>query len=162
ITHDSHGRTWYIDPEPMISAAVVLPAPRPFDPVAGDVAAPSTLEEAAPSVASITTDARGVFRIEGVAPGTYVAAAFAANMAPGTSAPFSVQPGEDVTGIAIRLTPGVLVQGRVLGRDGPLAGATVTAVAGMGETAHKIATTTTDRHGEYALRALAGKITLVA
>lgn len=162
ITHDSHGRTWYLDPEPMIRAAVVLPSPRSFDPVDGDVAAPTTLDEAAPSVASITTDARGVFRIEGVAPGAYVAAAFAANMAPGTSAPFSVAAGEGVTGIAIRLTPGVLVQGRVLGRNGPLAGATVIAVAGMGETAHKIASATTDRHGEYALRALAGRITLVA
>lgn len=162
ITHDRGGRTWYLDPEPMIRAAVVLPVPRPFDPVDGSVAAASKADTPALAVATITTDAKGAFRVEGVAPGTYVAAAFATGMAPGTSAPFTVHGGEAVTGVAIRLALGVLVQGRVLGRDGPLAGATVIAVAGMGETAHKIASATTDRHGEYSLRALAGRITLVA
>jgi murein DD-endopeptidase MepM/ murein hydrolase activator NlpD len=162
ITHDSLGRTWYLDPEPMLRTAVVLPAPRSFDPIDGSVAAATRPELAAPTVATITTDARGRFRIEGVAPGAYVAAGFATDMAPGVSAPFSVESGETASGIAIRLAPGVLVQGRVLGRDGPIAGATVIASAGIGETAHKIATATTDRHGEYSLRALAGRITLAA
>jgi murein DD-endopeptidase MepM/ murein hydrolase activator NlpD len=160
ITHDSLGRTWYLDPEPMLRTAVVLPTPRPFDPVDGSVAVAAKPELAAPTVATITTDARGAFRIEGVAPGAYVAAGFATDMAPGVSAPFSVKSGETASGVAIRLAPGVLVQGRVLGRDGPIAGATVIASAGIGETAHKIATATTDAHGEYSLRALSGRITL--
>lgn len=162
ITHDHDSRTWYLDPEPMLRTAVVLPVPRPFDPVDGGVTAPSLVAAPTPSVTSITTDAQGRFRIDDVAPGSYVAAAFASGWAPGVSPPFDVPSGQLASGITIRLSPGVLVGGRVVGRDGPLANATVVAVAGMGETAAKIATTTTDRHGEYTLRALAGAITLVA
>ena len=54
------------------------------------------------------------------------------------------------------------MQGRVTGRDGPIAGATVFASAGIGESAHKIATTTTNKYGEYTLRSLGGKVTLTA
>ena len=158
ITHESAGRTWYLDPEPMIRSAIVLPAPRPYDPV--DIAAATKVELAAPIVTEITTDAKGVFRIEGVAPGSFVAAAFAFGFAPGVSSPFTVQSGQEVEHVAIQLTEGVLVQGRVMGRDGPISGATVFATAGMGETSHKIATTTTDKYGEYTLRAVGGKLTL--
>ncbi len=160
ITHESAGRTWYLDPEPMIRSAVVLPAPRPYDPV--DVAVAEKAELAAPVVSEIRTDAKGGFRIEGVAPGTYVAAAFANQFAPGASAPFAVRSGAAVDGVAIRLSEGVLVQGRVIGRDGPIAGATVYASAGMGESAHKISTTSTDKYGEYTLRSVGGKIILTA
>jgi murein DD-endopeptidase MepM/ murein hydrolase activator NlpD len=162
ITHESGGRTWYLDPEPMIRAAVVLPQPRPFDPATGSVALAPKLDLGAPLVTEIRTDAKGMFRIDGVAPGSYVAAAFAADLAPGVSAPFTVDSGDDITGIAIQLTEGVLVQGRVMGRDGPVADATVYAVAGMGESAHKIATTRTDRYGEYTLRSVGGKLSLTA
>ncbi len=161
ITHESGGRTWYLDPEPMIRSAVVLPVPRPFDLVDGSVAA-SKLELDAPTVATITTDAKGGFRVDDVAPGTYVAAAFASQLAPGASAPFTVKSGSDLAGVTIQLAEGMLVQGRVMGRDGPIAGATVFAGTGIGESMQKIATTTTDRYGEYTLRSLAGKITLTA
>jgi murein DD-endopeptidase MepM/ murein hydrolase activator NlpD len=160
ITHESIGRTWYLDPEPMIRAAVVLPNPRPYDPV--DVAVAAKAELGEPIVTEIRTDAKGGFRIADVAPGSYVAAAFAVELAPGVSAPFTVRTGEDVKDVTIRLTEGVLVQGRVMGRDGPIAGATVFAQAGMGETAHKIATAHTDKYGEYTLRSVGGKITLAA
>ncbi|HSD89356.1 MAG TPA: carboxypeptidase regulatory-like domain-containing protein [Kofleriaceae bacterium] len=160
LTHETGGRTWYLDPEPMIRTAVVLPAPRPFDPVDGNVQVASKTDLAAPVVATITTDAKGAFRIESVAPGSYVAAAFAQDFAPGVSAPFNIRSGDEITGIVIRVTEGVLVMGRVTGRDGPIPGATVIASAGMGESAHKIATTTTDKYGEYALRSIGGKITL--
>lgn len=160
LTHETGGRTWYLDPEPMIRAAVVLPVPRPFDPVDGAVAAMTKGDLAQPTIATITTDAKGIFRVEGVAPGSYVAAAFAPDFAPGVSSPFSVASGDEVNDILIRVTDGVLVQGRVTGRDGPIAGATVIASAGMGESTHKIATTTTDRYGEYALRSIGGKLTL--
>ena len=115
-----------------------------------------------PIVTEVRTDAKGMFRIENVAPGVYVAAAFAADFAPGVSADFTVRGGEDVKDVAIRLSEGVLVQGRVMGRDGPIADATVIAQAGMGETVHKIATTRTDKYGEYTLRSVGGKITLAA
>jgi uncharacterized GH25 family protein len=160
ITHESAGHTWYLDPEPMIRAAIVLPAPRPYDPV--DVAAVRKVELAAPIVTEITTDAKGMFRIEGVTPGSFVAAAFASGFAPGVSASFMVQSGQQIENVAIQLTEGVLVQGRVMGRDGPIAGATVFATAGMGETAHKVATTTTDKYGEYTLRSVGGKLMLTA
>lgn len=158
LTHESAGRTWYLDPEPMIRSAVVLPTPRAYDP--DDVAVASKAAVVAPVVAEITTDANGAFRIDDVAPGTFVAAGFAAQYAPGVSTALVVRSGETVDGVVIRLTEGVLVQGRVTGRDGPIPGAIVFAGAGMGETAHKIATTTTDRLGEYTLRSVAGRITV--
>ena len=109
---------------------------------------------------SLVSDAKGQFRRGGVAPGSYVAVAFAEGFAPVASAPFVVQSGAETAGISIALRPGVLVHGRVTGRDGPLNGATVVAAAGFGETEHKVATTYTTRTGEFALRALTGKVTL--
>lgn len=163
ITHESHGRTWYVDPEPMIRAAVVLPTARAFDPAPADGSvATGTLDLDAPVVTTITTDAKGAFRVDDVAPGAYVAAAFANQFAPGASAPFTVRSGDELAGIVIQLAEGMLVQGRVIGRDGPIAGATVFAGAGIGESMQKVATTTTDKYGEYTLRALAGKVTLTA
>lgn len=171
VTQERAGRTWYIDPEPIIRHAVVLPTPRPLDvslvPAAlassvrwKDVLGPTTVATSAPR--ELATDAQGKFVLEDVGPGTYVAVGFAAALAPGVSAPFTVRTGSDTGGVIVTLRPGVLVTGRVLGRDGPLAGATVTASAGFGETANKVATTYTDARGEFTLRALSGKLTLTA
>lgn len=106
------------------------------------------------------TDASGAFRVDGVAPGSYVASAFAVELAPGNSAAFTVATGAETGGIVIRLAPGVVVRGRILGRDGPVSGAQVTAEEGSGETAHQIASTYANRDGEYVLRALSGHVTL--
>jgi len=159
ITHEHRGRTWYLDPEPMLRHAVVLPAPRALEPVDPAALAPIELSRAL-AVDRVTTDARGVFRVDGVVPGTYVAAAFATDFAPGASSGFAVRTGDETPGVVVTMYGGVTVQGMVLGRGAPLAGATVFAGAGVGETAHKIATTTTDRNGLFALRSLAGKVTI--
>jgi murein DD-endopeptidase MepM/ murein hydrolase activator NlpD len=159
LTHE-YGRTWYLDPEPLLRHAVVLREARAYDPFE-----PSTTRdplEAKPVVQRITTDAHGGFRIADVAPGSYVVGAFASEYAPGASPSFAVRGGEETRGITVRLDAGIAVKGIVLGRDGPLAGAVVMAGAGFGETAHKIATTFTDKNGRFVLRALAGKITLSA
>ena len=68
--------------------------------------------------------------------------------------------GAEVDEITIALRLGVLVYGRVTGREGPIDGATITAAAGFGETAHKVALAYTTRTGEFALRSLTGKVTL--
>jgi murein DD-endopeptidase MepM/ murein hydrolase activator NlpD len=170
ITQERGGRTWYIDPEPVLRHAVVLPAARAFDPI--DAGKPTVIAavrwgevgRAVPAAApqSFTTDTKGRFRIDGVAPGTYVAVAFAAELAPETSATFAVRTGGETGDIAIAMRPGVLVHGRVLGRDGPLAGATIIASAGTGENAHDVATTYATAQGEYTLRALSGQLVLSA
>jgi murein DD-endopeptidase MepM/ murein hydrolase activator NlpD len=162
MTYESGGRTWYIDPEPMIRSAVVLATPRTLAPVDPAALVPLAREpgHAQPVVHRFTADARGGFRIDGVAPGSYAAAVFATGFAPGASPAFTVKRGEDTTGVIVTLRAGAMVSGRVLGRDGPIAGATVLARAGFGEDTYKIATTTTDRYGEFALRSLAGKLTL--
>ncbi len=54
----------------------------------------------------------------------------------------------------------MLVAGRVTGRDGPINGALITAAAGFGETAHKVALVYTSPTGEFTLRSLTGKVTL--
>ena len=63
-------------------------------------------------------------------------------------------------GVVIKLAPGVVVKGRVMGRDGPVRGARIVANEGSGESARQVAAVYADRYGEYALRALSGKITL--
>ncbi|MGE5185488.1 MAG: carboxypeptidase regulatory-like domain-containing protein, partial [Acidobacteriota bacterium] len=158
ITYEAGGRTWYLDPEPIVRQAVVMAAPRAITP-ADATAAPAQLA-ATPVLHRITTDDQGQFRVEGVAPGTYAAGAFASDFAPGSSAPFVVTSGDDTTGVVVTMSAGMVVEGRVLGPYGPLDGATLMASAGFGETAHKVAMTSTDRHGEFTLRALGGKITL--
>jgi murein DD-endopeptidase MepM/ murein hydrolase activator NlpD len=160
ITYEAGGHTWYLDPEPIIRQAVVLAKARAYEPVDVSLLAPKRELPAAPVLQRVTTDAKGAFAIQGVAPGTYAAGVFAPDFAPGSSAPFTVKSDEESGGVRIAMNAGVLVEGRVLGRDGPIEGATLMASAGFGETAHKVAMTTTDRHGEFTLRALGGKVTL--
>jgi len=177
LTQEHNGRTWYIDPEPLLRHAVVLASPRPLDPIDPGgpsdpvavlaargvpvIAAAPRREAASPAaVHTLTSDAKGQFRQGGVAPGSYVAVAFADGFAPVASAPFTVRSGAETGGITIALRPGVLVFGRVTGRDGPIDGATITAATGLGETAHKVAMTYSSRTGEFTLRSLTGKVTL--
>jgi murein DD-endopeptidase MepM/ murein hydrolase activator NlpD len=158
LTYEAGGRTWYLDPEPIIRQAVVLAAPRAYGPV--EVAVTPGSLPGMPTLQRVTTDANGVFHVDGLIPGTYAVGAFASDFAPGASAPFAAKSGEETTGIIVALTAGMLVEGRVMGREGPIAGATLIASAGFGETAHKVAMTSTDRHGEFALRAVGGKVTV--
>ncbi len=170
VTQEREGRTWYIDPEPMLRHAVVLPAARALDAIDGvhvtviaairtpDAGRMPVSQQSAPQ--SFTTDAHGRFRIDGVAPGKYVAIAIARELAPGTSGAFTVRTGSETGEVAITLHPGVLVQGRVIGRDGPIPGATIVAGASVGESAHTIATSYAAAQGDYTLRALSGAITV--
>lgn len=158
ITQERAGRTWYIDPEPILRHAVVLPAPRSFDvfePTATDATLDATM--LAPR---FVTDATGAFRIDGVAPGSYVAVAFASELAPGASASVDIRSDEVSTGVVITLRAGSIVHGRVVGPNGPIASAQVIASAGTGASTAKIASTTTDKHGEYTLRAVSGKVSV--
>ena len=172
LTQEHHGRAWYIDPEPLLRHAVVLASARPLDPI--DPSRPPA-DPGAPVIAAVphhdvaadpapartlASDARGGFRLDGVAPGSYVAVAFAEGFAPVASAPFVVRSGAETDGLSITLRPGVLVTGGVTGRDGPLDGALIVAMTGFGETVHKVAMTYTTRTGEFALRSLTGKVTL--
>ncbi len=170
LTHEHAGRTWYLDPEPMLRRAIVLPVARTLDAATTaattDAATVATATRdrvpPAPRVHRITTDSAGRFRVGGLVPGTYVAAAFAAEHAPGTSDAFALRQGELASGVVVRMRTPSIVSGRVIGRDGPLAGAIVTVGAGIGETAHKLATTYTDRAGQFTLRAPSGKVFVTA
>ena len=159
ITHEYRGRVWYLDPEPTLRQAVVLPAPHAYEPADG--AAAKEPLEAKPVVQRIITDGKGAFRVDDVPPGTYVAGVFAEGYAPGASTPFVVKSTEETSGITITLGAGMSLSGVVVGRDGPLANAIVMANTGIGETAHKVAQTMTDNAGHFTLRALAGKVTVI-
>lgn len=165
LTQERGGRTWYVDPEPILAHAVVLAQPRTLDPIdAKDAKLIAAFRrEAGPAVEtarSLSTDSAGRYRIDGIAPGTYVAVAFSAALAPGTSEPFGIRSAIDTPEIRIAMHPGVLVEGRVVGRDGPVAGALVTAGAGDGEASTKIASTLTSPQGDFTLRALSGAVIL--
>ena len=163
ITQESGGRSWFVDPEPMLRHAVVLAEPKPFDRVAVDartlIATPG--DEHATAAAPLATDAHGRWRLDGVPPGTYVAVAFAENLAPGVSAAFDIKTATETRDIAMALRLGGVVRGRVVGRDGPLAGATITAASGTGESTSKIAAAYTNAAGEYTLHAVSGAVGLV-
>jgi hypothetical protein len=157
ITYES-GRTWYLDPEPILRHAVVLAQPRAYEPFE-----PSTTREplaGKPVIRRITSDAHGAFHIDGVAPGSYVAGAFASDFAPGASPSFAVTGAQDTADVRVTLDAGIAVKGVVVGPAGAIPDAVVMAGAGIGETAHKIATTRTDKNGRFVLRALAGKVTI--
>ncbi len=165
LTQERAGRTWYVDPEPILAHAVVLAQPRALDPIdARDARLIAAFRrEAGPTVdatRSLSTDSTGRYRVDGIAPGSYVAVAFSSALAPGSSEPFTIQSGADRSEIRITMHPGVLVEGRVVGRDGPVAGAIVTAGAGSGEGVAKIASTMTSAQGDFTLRALSGAVTI--
>jgi murein DD-endopeptidase MepM/ murein hydrolase activator NlpD len=166
IAQERGERTWYIDPEPILQHAVVLPVARALDAasigpfIAGTTSEPREIGPTPAAPTRLATDAYGRFRLEGVAPGEHVAVAFHAELAPGASDRFTVRAGEETSGVRIELTPGVIVHGRVLGLRGAIAGARIVAEEGSGETSHKVATTFTDARGDYTLRALAGKVSL--
>ncbi|MBA2539235.1 MAG: carboxypeptidase regulatory-like domain-containing protein, partial [Deltaproteobacteria bacterium] len=109
---------------------------------------------------TFSTDSQGRYRVDGIGPGSYVAVAFSAALAPGSSEGFTIRSGSDTSDVRITMHPGVLVQGRVVGRDGPVPGASVIANTGSGESAAKVAAITTSAQGEFTLRALSGTITL--
>jgi protocatechuate 3,4-dioxygenase beta subunit len=167
IAQERGDRTWYIDPEPILQHAVVLPVARALD--APHAAAPTVIattpgavDDTAPTARAekIATDAFGRFRIEGVTPGELVAVAFHAELAPGASEKLVVVAGQETSGVTIALDPGVVVHGRVLGLRGAVAGARVVAEEGFGQTSHKVATAFTDARGDYTLRTLSGKVAL--
>ena len=160
ITQHRGGRTWYLDPEAMLRQAVVLAAPRAFDHL-DEVAVLAPRDHAtAPPAETITTDARGRFQVANLEAGAYVAVAFAADLAPGASEPVTVRSGDAPDGVVVTLQPGTIVRGRISTRNGPVTGAAIIASTGFGETASKVATTSSNAQGEFVLRALAGTVTL--
>ena len=160
ITQHRGGRTWYLDPEAMLRHAVVLATPRPFDRL-DEVAVLAPRDRVtAPAAEAITTDARGRFHVANLEPGAYVAVAFATDLAPGASDPVTVHSGDASDGVVVTLQPGTIVRGRITTRNGPVTGAAIIASTGFGETASKVATTSSNAQGEFVLRALAGTITI--
>jgi murein DD-endopeptidase MepM/ murein hydrolase activator NlpD len=169
ISQEHGGRTWYVDPEPILEHAVVLQVARSLEhpDAMPDVLIAAARRDGAASATTratrLVTDADGRFRVDDVAPGTYVAVAFdpgAHGLAPGLSSAFTVGPAVDKTGVAIILRPGAVVRGRVLGPTGAVRGARIVAGEGSGETAHQVASTYAGPDGEYVLRSLAGDVTL--
>ncbi len=162
MSQEREGRSYYLDPEPMLRHAVVLAKPRGLDWNAPVDLGPVVADTTTVAPPRLATDATGAFQVDGLVPGDYVITAYSPKLAPGTSAPFTVRSGELTSGVTITLTPGVEIAGRVLGRGVPIAGARVVAEEGVGESMHRIATAYTNAAGEYALHAVAGEVMLVA
>jgi hypothetical protein len=154
----------FVDPEPLLHRAVVLPDPAPL--LAGTAPAPSAMKDEPASQprstgsATVYSDASGHFRFEGVPAGRYKVVARRTGWAPGTSDLFAVQGERSPGDVALRLTDGIAIAGRISGPQGPLPGARVTAWQGSGESEIAIATAIADAWGHYQLQHLPGGITL--
>jgi len=168
LAQEDHGRTWYMDPEPMLERAIVMSAPSETSlATAGALLAEprGAIAMSAPAAMSappalIVTDGGGHFRVDGLAPGRYVATAFRDGLAPGASDPFDVASGGHAGGVAIELAAGVVVFGRVLGPHGPVAGARITAEEGIGESIHSVGKAYADAAGRFEIGPLAGTVDL--
>jgi len=174
-------RFWFIDPEPMLRHAVVLPEPASLDafagldadeegvrtlvatvapkPSPGPLLLPRPSEEGA-ATARFATDDKGRFTIDGLRPGSYEAWAFHPDLAAGSSKPFRIRVGQETRGILIKLSPGVVLFGRVTSAGGPVGGARVIAEIGKAEYVREVAEAVTDDTGSYALPSLSGALTL--
>ncbi len=159
------GRSWFVDPEPMLRHAVVLPVAATLEEPVLVAALEAEVSDTASQVPApperVVTDGEGRFILEGIAAGRYVVTAFDAELAPGSSKPLTVRAGEEITGIALTLAAGTVVWGRILGPAGAVAGARVRVLEGQGESARVVAKAITDDRGNYTLRALAGAVTVV-
>lgn len=163
ISQERGTRTWYLDPEPILQHAVVLPAERPLDPdttgvVIAALRGPDPLAPGAAPPVRFTTDDQGRFRIDAVPPGTYVATAFHDDLAPGASDAFTVRTGDEIAGLTLALSAGVVVHGEVRAGGSPVGGARVSAHAGAGDSSRRVARTFTGADGRFELRALSGKV----
>ena len=172
------GQYWFIDPEPMLRHAVVLPEPAPLADFAAAPAedgvetliatamvrprpgAPLSADVGQAAAAVFTSDAEGRFTIGGLRPGSYVARAFHAELAPGVSRPFRISAGRETDGIVVRLTSGVVLYGAVHDARGPVAEARVVAETGQAVYAREVAQAVTDELGNYELAPLSGAIVL--
>lgn len=169
-------RTWFIDPEPILQHAVVLPFP-------GDLNAsrlesggfqPMQIATVMPDSASLVSkdkatperdlvlrsDGEGRFHLEGLAAGRYTASAFHNEFAPGTRTSFVVQHGVATNDVVVRLQPGVEIYGLVQGREGAIAGAKIVAEEGSELDKRVVASTFADAEGRFRLRRLGGRVTL--
>lgn len=169
----NHGdRTWFIDPEPILQHAVVLPHPRELG--GRRIAATSTLsmlvadqgrEGPATSTSEssqtvLVTDHMGRFRRAGLAAGSYTASAYHDALAPGTSAAFRVAYGQESDEVIVRLRPGVEIFGVIRGPNGPIADALIVAEEGSSLVTRSVAKTHADAEGRYRLRPLGGVLSL--
>jgi len=162
MSQERQGRSYYFDPEPILLHAVVLAKSRGLDWNGPASDAPTAIAPVADAATAFATDASGQFHLDGIAPGDYVITAYHPTLAPGVSAPFAILAGTLTGGVAITLSPGVAIRGRVLARGVPVAGARVVAEEGAGESSHRVATAYTDARGEYELHAVSGKVVLAA
>jgi murein DD-endopeptidase MepM/ murein hydrolase activator NlpD len=167
ISQQEGERSWFIDPEPILRHALVLPFPAELHPhgAASDTGlqVAQVLHEAgegAPGSQSWQTDQSGRFRIEGLPSGNYRVSAFHADLAPGSSKSFALEHGTESSELVVRLQPGVEVYGVVQGPEGPIAGAKIVAEEGEGLSARSVGKTFADAEGRFQMRRLSGAIAL--
>jgi murein DD-endopeptidase MepM/ murein hydrolase activator NlpD len=171
VSQDRGDRSWFIDPEPILTHAVVLRESGSL--AVADVARPTEstlvatiaddsehLSASEPADDEVSTDDHGRFRIDQLSPGHYVATAFSPSFALGVSQPFTVSAGHHAEDIVVTLASGLVLTGLVRSGGELLAGAEVIAEQGLGESARPAARAVTDERGRFSLPPLLGPVTL--
>jgi murein DD-endopeptidase MepM/ murein hydrolase activator NlpD len=159
ISREIGGRPWFIDPEPMLHHAVVLPKPGSLTAVTRVLAGDGARSSKAPAgFEPITTDDAGRFEVGELPAGTYLATAYHEHLAPGTSAPFAIDSAATTRDVRVTLADGVVLFGQVHAGGQPISGVRVVAEEGAGEARRVVARATTDAAGRYELRPLSGEL----
>lgn len=163
-------QSYFVDPEAMLSFAVLLAMPQEGATTA-DLLLADLLRadvdgavggKAAESNTSRQSDARGLFASGDLAPGSYILHVVHPDLAPGHSERFTLAPGQHLDDLEITLALGHKLVGRVLGVRGKAPGAWVRVYQGEDESRQIVARAQTDAEGYFALRPLMGQLELEA
>ncbi len=162
MSHQQAGRTWFVDPEPILQHAVVLPVGEiPGFKVASEIIlAKAEGVKETHQLETLRSNADGYFQMQGLTPGSYHALAFHTEFASGTSKSFVIRSGQTTEPVQVVLAVGTEVRGKIMGRLGPIPGARVVAEEGQGENARTVAKTFTDIDGRFVLPHLSGRLAL--
>jgi len=161
LSKEENEQPYFLDPEPMLRFAVVLPAPltTPAQ-MTGFLQNGTDTAEASLAPAADRSNEDGRFSRRDLAAGDYLITVNHPSLAPGQSKTLTLRPGQSMEDVRIILREGTSFEARVFGPNGPVADTWVRAYQGQGESRQRVARSGVDAEGRFRLRPLLGAIDL--